>query len=49
MPYINEKAFLENYEMKGILGTGAFSQVRLAVDKTTGVEVAIKIIDKTKC
>jgi len=38
----------DRYELKDLLGTGAFSQVRLAESKTeTGKLYAVKIIDKT--
>lgn len=39
------EAFLGNnrYEMKQVLGQGAYSEVYLAVDKSSGKEVAIKI------
>jgi len=36
------------YEIKRELGTGTFASVKLAVHRTTGEEVAIKIIDKKK-
>ncbi|XP_071961546.1 calcium/calmodulin-dependent protein kinase type 1D-like [Antedon mediterranea] len=36
----------EKYELKHVLGTGAFSEVVLAVDKVTGEMVAVKCIDK---
>ena len=48
MPATNS-SFLENYELKEVLGNGAFSEVRKAVDKLTGNQVAIKIIEKAKC
>lgn len=36
----------DKYELKDVLGTGAFSQVRLAESKESGKMYAIKIIDK---
>jgi len=36
----------DKYELKDVLGTGAFSQVRLAESKDSGKMYAIKIIDK---
>lgn len=36
----------DKYDMKDVLGTGAFSQVRLAESKDDGQMYAIKIIDK---
>jgi calcium/calmodulin-dependent protein kinase I len=44
-----EAAFNEKYELFKVLGTGAFSEVRLGTDKRTGKQFAIKIIDRTKC
>ena len=41
-------AQLERFEIKEILGKGAFSVVKKAVKKETGEEVAIKIIDRIK-
>ena len=37
---------LTNYEIKGIIGKGSFSKVKLAINKITKEKVAIKIIDK---
>ena len=42
----NENIVLTEYEIKGILGRGAFSKVKLGVNKMTKEKVAIKIIDK---
>ena len=39
----------KKYELKKTLGTGAFSEVRLAIDKITNKKYAIKIIDRAKC
>jgi len=41
-------ALLEQYELKDELGKGAFSVVKLAINKKTGEKVAVKIIDKTQ-
>lgn len=41
-------AITDIYDIKDELGKGAFSVVRLGVNKTTGEKVAIKIIDKTQ-
>ncbi|KAJ3357817.1 ribosomal 40S subunit protein S1B [Entophlyctis luteolus] len=37
------------YDIADTLGTGAFSEVKLATEKATGNKYAIKIIDKAKC
>ncbi|KAJ3275642.1 hypothetical protein HDV01_007645 [Terramyces sp. JEL0728] len=44
-----QQAFNEKYELQHQLGTGAFSEVKLGIEKKTGVHFAIKIIDRTKC
>ena len=41
-----ENIVLSDYEIKGILGKGTFSKVKLGVNKKTNEKVAIKIIDK---
>lgn len=41
--------FNERYELLQVLGTGAFSEVRQGIDKRDGKNVAIKIIDRSKC
>jgi len=38
----------EHYDLKDELGKGAFSIVKLAINKKTGEKVAVKIIDKTQ-
>jgi calcium/calmodulin-dependent protein kinase I len=38
----------DNYDIKEEVGKGAFSVVKLAVNKKTGEKVAVKIINKTK-
>ena len=42
----NENLTLTDYEIKGILGHGTFSKVKLGINKITKKKVAIKIIDK---
>ena len=39
---------LNEYSIKGTIGQGAFSKVKLGINKLTGEKVAIKIIDKRK-
>jgi calcium/calmodulin-dependent protein kinase I len=41
--------FKAKYDVAHVLGTGAFSEVRLATNISTGEKVAVKIIDKDKC
>ena len=41
-----ENSVLSDYEIKGILGKGTFSKVKLAFNKISNEKVAIKIIDK---
>ena len=41
----NENFTLTDYEIKGILGRGTFSKVKLGINKNTKQKVAIKIID----
>ena len=41
-----ESIILSDYEIKGILGKGTFSKVKLGINKITNEKVAIKIIDK---
>jgi len=36
------------YDIKDELGKGAFSVVKLALNKKTGEKVAVKVIDKTQ-
>lgn len=42
----NENLTLTEYEIKGILGKGTFSKVKIGINKITKEKVAIKIIDK---
>ncbi|KAI9223726.1 kinase-like domain-containing protein [Blastocladiella britannica] len=37
------------YDVGDIIGTGAFSEVRRATERATGVQFAVKVIDKSKC
>ena len=41
-----ENILLSDYEIKGILGKGTFSKVKLGISKMTNEKVAIKIMDK---
>lgn len=49
MPKKKEKkkstASLENYEIKQHIGEGAFGSVNLAIDKKSGLKVAIKAVN----
>ncbi|KAJ3104205.1 calcium calmodulin-dependent protein kinase type 1G [Phlyctochytrium planicorne] len=40
---------LAKYDLAETLGTGAFSEVKVAIDRSTGNRYAIKIVDKSKC
>ncbi|KAJ3113892.1 calcium calmodulin-dependent protein kinase type 1G [Phlyctochytrium bullatum] len=40
---------LTKYELAETLGTGAFSEVKVAVERSTGKKYAMKIVDKSKC
>ncbi|KNE67098.1 CAMK/CAMK1 protein kinase [Allomyces macrogynus ATCC 38327] len=37
------------FDIGDVIGTGAFSEVRRATERATGVRFAVKIIDKAKC
>lgn len=39
---------LDEYQVRGILGSGSYATVRLGVHKATGQQVAIKMIEKKK-
>ncbi|KAJ3023050.1 calcium calmodulin-dependent protein kinase type 1G [Thoreauomyces humboldtii] len=39
----------KKYELGSQLGTGAFSEVRLGVERSNGRKFAVKMIDKSKC
>ena len=41
-----ENSVLSDYEIKGVLGKGTFSKVKLGINKITNEKVAIKMIDK---
>eukprot|EP01041_Mallomonas_annulata_P001467 gene1467-2818_t len=45
---LSTRKFKKEYTLSRELGSGAFSVVRLAVNKTTGDSVAVKIVDKKK-
>ncbi|TPX44773.1 hypothetical protein SeMB42_g01997 [Synchytrium endobioticum] len=47
-PYKLEQ-LLAKYELGETLGTGAFSEVKTAIERSTKNKFAIKIIDKAKC
>jgi calcium/calmodulin-dependent protein kinase I len=46
--FLNRDSIEKHYDLKGDVGSGAFSVVRKAVDKETGEEVAVKVIDKKR-
>ena len=48
MSFEFKNTMLSNYKIKKILGKGTFSTVKLAVNKDTGEEIAIKILEKYK-
>ena len=48
MSFEFKNQMLSNYKIKKILGKGTFSTVKLAVNKETGEEIAIKILEKNK-
>ena len=41
-------SLLQEYYIKGIIGKGTFSFVKLGIDRITGEKFAIKILDKAK-
>ncbi|KAJ3215012.1 calcium calmodulin-dependent protein kinase type 1G [Dinochytrium kinnereticum] len=40
---------LTKFELAETLGTGAFSEVKVAIERATGKKYAMKIVDKSKC
>jgi serine/threonine protein kinase len=40
--------FYEKYELKQVLGTGAFATVKLCTETATSTDFAVKVIDKRK-
>jgi len=46
--FLSKDSIEKHYDLKGDVGSGAFSVVRKAVDKENGEEVAVKIIDKKR-
>ncbi|KAJ3275641.1 hypothetical protein HDV01_007644 [Terramyces sp. JEL0728] len=44
-----ESIFNAKYELREIIGCGAFSEVRVGIERYTGHQFAIKIIDRSKC
>ena len=42
------KSIINEYSIKGTIGHGSFSKVKLGINKLTEEKVAIKIIDKKK-
>jgi len=45
---MTQRNFIKHYDVKNILGKGAFGKVALAIHNLTQKEVALKIINKTK-
>eukprot|EP01017_Pseudomicrothorax_dubius_P027239 TRINITY_DN3111_c0_g1_i5.p1 TRINITY_DN3111_c0_g1~~TRINITY_DN3111_c0_g1_i5.p1 ORF type:complete len:215 (+),score=41.06 TRINITY_DN3111_c0_g1_i5:25-669(+) len=45
---IMSKKLTSRFEFKKLIGEGSYGVVRLAVDKTTGMEVAVKMYEKYK-
>lgn len=45
----NSLQFFKKYELGKVLGTGAFSEVKIAINRQTKEKFAVKIIDKSKC
>uniref|UniRef100_A0A3Q3II87 Serine/threonine-protein kinase DCLK2 n=1 Tax=Monopterus albus TaxID=43700 RepID=A0A3Q3II87_MONAL len=47
--YLPASAILEKYKVGKVIGDGNFAVVKECVEKSTGKEFALKIIDKAKC
>ncbi|XP_068606717.1 serine/threonine-protein kinase DCLK2 [Brachionichthys hirsutus] len=47
--YLPASTILEKYKVGKVIGDGNFAVVRECVERSTGKEFALKIIDKTKC
>jgi p90 ribosomal S6 kinase len=48
MPFVKPNSVTEEYELRGEIGRGSFSVVRLCVHRITKTEYAVKVIDKVK-
>jgi hypothetical protein len=48
-PQTFPEVFLRHYTVGDVLGDGRFSAVFECQDKATGIQLALKIIDKTRC
>ena len=48
-PQTFPEVFLRHYTVEEVLGDGRFSAVYECRDKSTGIQLALKIIDKTRC
>ncbi len=48
-PQTFPEVFLRHYTVGEVLGDGRFSAVFECRDKATGIQLALKIIDKTRC
>ncbi|XP_071444255.1 ribosomal protein S6 kinase alpha-2 isoform X2 [Hetaerina americana] len=48
MPFVKPNSVTEEYELRGEIGRGSFSVVRLCVHRITKTEYAVKVIDKAK-
>jgi hypothetical protein len=48
-PQTFPEVFLRHYTVGDVLGDGRFSAVLECQDKATGIQLALKIIDKTRC
>lgn len=41
--------FFSKFDLHETIGTGAFSEVKIGIEKETGAKFAIKIVDRSKC